>query len=116
MDGINIISTDMQVQENKMKPEIETIQCEVCGHAVLDTKYVPCRFCNIHENTKKFLLDLQKAQEATRKSNTHFGPGPNGSYDCNIDNSDYMDHELSSEDIAIIFESTKHIVNDVVKK
>lgn len=74
-------------------------KCEVCKNEVenLDTGCWVCRSVEeineedwirrrkeVHEDTVKFISDLQKAQEATRKHNTHFGPGPNGSYDCNI--------------------------------
>lgn len=34
------------------------------------------RVKQVHEDVTKFIKDLQAAQEATRKHNTHFGPGP----------------------------------------
>ena len=58
------------------------IKCEKCGKLFDDDSNFcfPCRRKQVHEDVNKFIDDLQKAQEATRKSNIHFGPGPNGSY------------------------------------
>jgi hypothetical protein len=64
----------------------ENIKCENCGNLFEDglTTCWECRKKQVHNDTVKFLSDLQKAQEATRNTNTYFGPGPDNQYGCNM--------------------------------